>query len=161
MRAMRNAKFELEAMTEAIVNDPLVEWTKGVANTKGSDIQMEVIEEDKDVGESKWERRQLNRKALSLKFNPIARVNLFRDKLNGRHPSHIMSDEMKATEQPKVRQNLTSYLRLVHGPDSQRADVAAIGCKNLDVDTQVDCLIDIATDKEILSRSWIGLQAWL
>ena len=30
MRAMRNSASELEAMTEAVVNDPLVEWTKGV-----------------------------------------------------------------------------------------------------------------------------------
>ena len=62
MRAMRNAKFD-EAMTEAIVNEPS-EWTKALQILK-LDIQMEVIEEDKDVGESKWERRQLNRKALS------------------------------------------------------------------------------------------------
>jgi hypothetical protein len=163
MRAMRNATSELEAMTEAIVNDPLVEWTKGIVNKKGFVGNEEEQEgEDDDVGESKRDNVRLKRRALSLKFNPMARINLFRDKLKGVHPSCIMRAEMEATEQPKVKENLKSFLRLIDGPGSQRAAIAdATDNGLLDAKTQVDCLIDIASDREILSRSWIGLNAWL
>ncbi len=159
MRAMRNSASELEAMTEAVVNDPLVEWTKGVVSKKRIDGSED---DNDDVGESKRDNIRLVKQAISLKFNPSARVKLFRDKLRGRHPSAIMRDEIQATEQPKVKENLHSFLRLIDSPGSQRAAIAD-ATKNslLNAEMQVDCLIDIASDREILSRSWVGLTAWL
>ena len=151
MKAMRSSKSELEAMTEAIVNDPLVEWTKGVSSRKGFDS-------DDDTEDSKTTYSFSADTIESLKFNPKARIKLFRDKLKGRHPSHIMRDEIQATEQDMVKKEMQPFLRLIEGPGSLRSHILE---NTIDAEQQVDCLIDLATDREILSRSWVGLTTWL
>jgi len=42
--------------------------------------------------------------------------------------------------------------------DNIRASLPACG---LTADQQVDCLIDLATDPNILGRSWVGWEPWM
>ena len=46
-------------------------------------------------------------------------------------------------------------LHVCAGDDSKENRTA------LSVEAQVDCLIDLATDPNICTRSWMGLQLWM
>ena len=88
-----------------------------------------------------------------------------RKKLIGAHPSDILYEELCAHQHGRIRQMRDSHLKgLLNGRSDRYRHVVCAGDDSkenrtaLSVEAQVDCLIDFATDPNICTRSWRGLQ---
>lgn len=75
-----------------------------------------------------------------------------------------MNNFLRASNLKDARRQME---RVVGGDqiDSYRAKVllkySSNRCEKLSVDEQIDCLIDQATDVDILGRSWAGLETFM
>ncbi len=163
MRALKRSGDTLLAIAEAFVYDPLVEWTKGAAYDKR---QIGDDEDGEDESSASAEQKTASRRRnggrngqLHLRFDPAGRVRILKRKLQGEHPSAIMRTELDANTLSTVQKVVHHYKRLV---DGGRGSVrAGLRAGVLSVEDQVDCLIDLATDPNVLARQWVGLTTWL
>lgn len=88
---------------------------------------------------------------------PRAKVETARKKLELGNPSEILRDELKENVHVGKEQafwHVATGSRKLHA----RARVGAV-CKS--VDEQVMCLIELATDLNMLGRQYVGLATWL
>lgn len=82
-------------------------------------------------------------------------------KLAGRHPAEIMVQELAQLHDGKPY--WPQLQRIVRGdPHSLRAQqgVDSEGCLP-SAEAQIDCLLDHATDPDILGRTWLGWRPFL
>lgn len=93
-----------------------------------------------------------------INWYPMQKVNFARRKLEGANPAVITSEELKlGFEKSPAYQ---SIIAVAQGEKEHnvRAREAPQG---LSVETQVECLIDQATDPNILGRVWVGWESWV
>ncbi|KAJ8369167.1 hypothetical protein SKAU_G00091950 [Synaphobranchus kaupii] len=85
-------------------------------------------------------------------------VNFARRKLEGANPAVIISEELKLGFEKDAA--FRGMLGVVLGQEEYniRARESADG---LSVEAQVDCLLDQATDPNVLGRVWIGWEPWI
>jgi hypothetical protein len=188
MFALRSNRSSLLAITDVFVHDPLVEWTKKAANDqrmKGGvgdarlddigDALPDVSQKANAAGgggsggaSDSSASGEKNNKEVQLQFDPKGRINIMRKKLIGAHPSDILYEELCAHQHGRIRQMRDSHLKgLLNGRSDRYRHVVCAGDDSkenrtaLSVEAQVDCLIDLATDPNICTRSWMGLQLWM
>lgn len=101
----------------------------------------------------------------SSSWYPKLKVNICKLKLNGINPAHITQEELRHghSGNPALKDFIcvargdasrncrTKYLERTELPDKY----------NLTVEEQVDCLVDQATDANILGRTYIGWRPWV
>lgn len=89
------------------------------------------------------------------------RIRLVREKLSLRNPAFIASEELAqsvlAGKRPEVLPKLQSFAR----GDPVENVRAKVGETCASCREQVDCLLDLATDPNILARFWGGWCAFL
>jgi len=85
-------------------------------------------------------------------------VDNARRKLTGEHPADIMLQELIAKHGGTT--HWPALQTIVKG-DANHTFRATLSGQNLSVDEQVRCLLDQATDPNILGRSWQGWKPWL
>jgi DNA-dependent protein kinase catalytic subunit len=141
-----DGRQSLKNALEIYVNDPVVDWLKAPL------MKDELRELINDV---KWEPRR--------------RINNAVKKTNGYHPVQLMLEDLKLNAHVKqlgtmepIRQMLWQSANL-HSPanalaESSRRDDCML---MLDPASQVDVLINLATDPNILVRHWVGLLTWI
>ena len=79
------------------------------------------------------------------------------DKLRGRHPAEIMVEQLRWRHQSKAHwESLKAHVRGVRGEDG-RASCGEV----LTTAEQVACLLEMATDANLLGRMYAGWLAWL
>jgi hypothetical protein len=147
----------LENALEIYVNDPVVDWLKG---TYDKEEMMNELRDD-------------------LQWEPRRRIHNAMKKINGYHPVHLLVEELK--QNPRVKQfdsveAITSILwqsannTAADGTGAGTSSVSQEMKQNLmkrkpdhriDTASQVDVLINLATDPNILTRQWVGLLPWL
>uniref|UniRef100_A0A8U8BGC8 DNA-dependent protein kinase catalytic subunit n=1 Tax=Geospiza parvula TaxID=87175 RepID=A0A8U8BGC8_GEOPR len=117
---------------------------------------MDVFVKEPSLDWKNFEQRQLKKGGTWIKeintsevnWYPLQKVNYVRRKLTGANPAIITCDE----------------LRLGHERSPAYNDFAAVarGNSNHDIrETQVRCLINQATDPNILGRVWEGWEPWM
>lgn len=79
-------------------------------------------------------------------------------KLSGKHPADIMLLELTAKHTNGA--HWKALQAIVKGDDSHNIRTKAAG-DNLTVEDQVRCLLDQATDPNILGRTWQGWKPYL
>lgn len=92
------------------------------------------------------------------KLQSLLQVDNARRKLAGDHPAQIMLQELTA------KHSNTAHWQALQGivkGDAVHNYRSALFEKKLTVDEQVRCLLDQATDPNILGRSWQGWKPWL
>jgi DNA-dependent protein kinase catalytic subunit len=92
-----------------------------------------------------------------LAWYPLQRIRIARDKLQGRHPSEVMLEELK--ENPAFKGDYEKCCRriivgLKGAPRARVRDRSVL----LSVAEQVEFIVDQSTDPNILARTWEG---WL
>ncbi|KAG2458009.1 PRKDC kinase, partial [Polypterus senegalus] len=94
----------------------------------------------------------------NINWYPLQKVNFARRKLEGANPAAITGDELKLGFEKNPA--FQSILAVAQGTQefNMRAREAAHG---LSVETQVECLIDQATDPNLLGRVWQGWEPWV
>ncbi|CAK6951979.1 LOW QUALITY PROTEIN: DNA-dependent protein kinase catalytic subunit [Scomber scombrus] len=92
-----------------------------------------------------------------INWYPLQKVNFARRKLEGANPAAIISEELKlGFEKVEAFSGMQSVV-LGIAEHNVRARLPAAG---LSVEKQVDCLLDQATDPNILGRVWVGWEPW-
>ncbi|XP_029105413.1 DNA-dependent protein kinase catalytic subunit-like [Scleropages formosus] len=93
-----------------------------------------------------------------VNWYPVQKVNFARRKLEGVNPAVITCEELQlGFEKDLACKGMLAVARgeVEHNVRAREAD------DGLSVETQVDCLLDQATDPNILGRVWIGWEAWI
>ena len=85
-------------------------------------------------------------------------VDNVRRKLLGEHPAHIMLQELTAKHGSTPH---WQALQTIVKGDANHNFRTTVSGKDMSVDDQVRCLLDQATDPNILGRSWQGWRPWL
>ncbi|XP_071387705.1 DNA-dependent protein kinase catalytic subunit [Centroberyx affinis] len=93
-----------------------------------------------------------------INWYPLQKVNFARRKLEGANPAAITSEELKLGFEKDAAFKGMQSVALGTEEHNIRAKLAAEG---LSVEKQVDCLLDQATDPNILGRVWQGWEPWL
>ncbi|KAG7524628.1 DNA-dependent protein kinase catalytic subunit [Solea senegalensis] len=98
-----------------------------------------------------------NTNTKEINWYPLQKVNFARRKLEGANPATITSEELKlGFEKDAAFQGMQS-VALGTQEHNIRAKLPAA---DLSVEKQVDCLIDQATDPNVLGRVWAGWEPW-
>ncbi|XP_039982420.1 DNA-dependent protein kinase catalytic subunit isoform X2 [Xiphias gladius] len=92
-----------------------------------------------------------------INWYPLQKVNFARRKLEGANPAAITSEELKLGFEKDPAFPGMQFVALGTVEHNVRAKLPAAG---LSVEKQVDCLLDQATDPNVLGRVWEGWQPW-
>ena len=85
---------------------------------------------------------------------PKHRIQMAQHKLQGYHPVKIVQEELQQNSFPSVQQHQKAFTRIVQ-------DACSLHDPILSVDQQIKCLIEIATDPNILGRTFKGWSPWM
>lgn len=90
-------------------------------------------------------------------FHGFSKVTQAKKKLEGINPVECFVEDLQANN--KIAKFRTYYIKNVKG-DAQY-DTRAKKGNCLNVEEQVDCLLDLATDRNVLGRMYQGYSAWV
>ncbi|KAI4886986.1 hypothetical protein NFI96_023481, partial [Prochilodus magdalenae] len=141
LRAFRDDPDLLLNTMDVFVKEPSLDWKNfAVKQLKKGGTWTESV----DTQEINW--------------YPLQKVNFARRKLEGANPSVITSEELRLgfEKSPAFKGMLT----VARGSEEHNIR-ARLGEKDLSVEDQVDCLIDQATDANLLGKVWIGWDPWI
>ncbi|KAF7660907.1 hypothetical protein LDENG_00272900 [Lucifuga dentata] len=93
-----------------------------------------------------------------INWFPLQKVNFARRKLEGANPAAITSEELKLGFEAATAFAGMQSVALGSEEHNVRAKLPPAG---LSVEQQVDCLIDQATDPNMLGRVWKGWEPWI
>ncbi|XP_066575742.1 DNA-dependent protein kinase catalytic subunit isoform X2 [Amia ocellicauda] len=93
-----------------------------------------------------------------INWYPMQKVSFARRKLEGANPAVITSEELKLGHEKNASFHSMEAVVLGQKEHNVRASTAS---KDLSVETQVECLIDQATDPNILGRVYEGWEPWI
>lgn len=132
MRCLRSHSKAILSCLEMFVNEPTMDWQQQSKNIS---------------------------KSMKTEWNPEARIKFVERKLNGDNPLKIIKDELSVSATAANPDNLYRYENLVDG------EIKCLRRKlpenNLNVDDQVSCLIEMATDKALLAMVYLGWDPWV
>lgn len=167
LKALRARGDELMRVMEVFVSEPLLDWESHAR--KLSAEQKRALEESSSAelasaslaGPLPGSTFPDPTGGAGDLLGNFARSKLAwaRDKLGGGNPARITIKEVEMSSVPAVQKKQDLIREIVLGPaGSKRRAMPAVG---LDVEDQVDCLIEQATDPNILGRMWQGWAPWL
>ncbi|XP_053980704.1 DNA-dependent protein kinase catalytic subunit-like [Hylaeus volcanicus] len=137
LRALRNEPGPILSCMDVFVHEPL-NWTEHVnKELKDKDI-------DIDIEDVKWVPRQ--------------KIKVVMKKFDGVKPSLITLEQLKEQHNDEY---FDRYYSIVTGDDDIKRTRTRIGNSNLIPEQQVECLLDEATDLNIIGRSYEGWKPWL
>lgn len=137
LRALRNEKDVITSTMDVFINEPSVEWMQ-CARVKAEKQRQDILDA----------------------FVPSEKVSLAERKLSGCNPVGVVLEELARGALKDDPVSLNAYRDVAKGyaEHNRRSRLSNDG---LSVEEQVECLIDQATDYNILGRSWHGLKTWI
>jgi DNA-dependent protein kinase catalytic subunit len=143
-----NSEILLNAMS-IFINEPLLDW-RNFALRQAKQQKIKPKEEEESINTLE-----------PPKWYPKQKLNIAERKLKGENPSNILITEL---ENGHSNTTFLRYLKEIVKGDPKyniRAqpeynEISDEGSNVLSPIQQVKCLIDLATDKNILGRAWIG-----
>ncbi|CRK91834.1 CLUMA_CG005456, isoform A [Clunio marinus] len=139
MRCFRHFSQTILICLEMFVREPTLDWLHG------SKMKKNIENANVSMGISDW--------------NPEQRIAIVERKLKGENPVRIVKDEMSVSEIANNKQLYDAYCNLAEGDENNFR--SQIGEKDLSVEDQVQCLIEMATDKAILANMYLGWDPWI
>ncbi|KAH9308159.1 hypothetical protein KI387_036070 [Taxus chinensis] len=141
----------ISAVLDIFVNEPLVDWKNEAMKTAA------LRQTELSGGGSESQPRQVSsheQQHVALKIENAHR------KLNFWNPADITISELNSSIHSS-KPYLSDLEKIVRGnPEyNVRARIQRTVCES--IQEQVDCLIDQATDLNLLGRIWVGWQPWL
>eukprot|EP01122_Echinamoeba_exundans_P009334 TRINITY_DN3272_c0_g4_i1.p1 TRINITY_DN3272_c0_g4~~TRINITY_DN3272_c0_g4_i1.p1 ORF type:complete len:1129 (-),score=263.25 TRINITY_DN3272_c0_g4_i1:1424-4744(-) len=140
MTALHNSRQTLLNFMDVFINEPLVDWQTYMSRTAAR---------EKFAGDQ----------TKQLDWFAKRRIEVVKQKLNLRNPGWITGDDLMegAMSDSRAKKALVEHAK-GYRDFNVRAKVGEY-CES--VQEQVDCLMDQATDYNILGRAWKGWSAWL
>ncbi|XP_019852740.1 PREDICTED: DNA-dependent protein kinase catalytic subunit [Amphimedon queenslandica] len=136
LRALRHSPTLLLNTMDVFIKEPSLEWE---SNAKKQALAQKINTDD-----NTW--------------YPKEKVNICRKKLLGFNSSHLMLIDLEHGFKNKPE---FKYLKGILLGDSSTNLRARVGKRCDSVEDQVDCLIDHATDSNVLGRTYGGWEAWV
>lgn len=140
LRCLRDHSTEILICLEMFVKEPTMDWLMRAKMKSVGNVDPNIS-------------------LASTDWNPEARIEIVRRKLEGANPVKIIQDELSISQisvNPKLKER---YMALTGGGhDSLRRKMMS---EDLSVEEQVDCLIDMATDKALLACIYLGWDPWI
>eukprot|EP00040_Diaphanoeca_grandis_P037768 m.249437 g.249437 ORF g.249437 m.249437 type:complete len:4140 (-) comp33873_c0_seq1:75-12494(-) len=151
--ALRVHQDGLLATLEVFVDEPLLDWVQHAnKKTKQSGRGGSQSKSQKESQEKSQDRFG----AEQVKAYSLAKLEHVKDKLNLVNPAVITNANLELN--PRAKKNIEK-LRLIVKPKSNSIrGSAGRTCSN--TKHQVECLIEMATDPNVIGRSWIGWEPW-
>ncbi|KAI8906218.1 hypothetical protein DFJ77DRAFT_504568 [Powellomyces hirtus] len=146
LSCMRDKKAVLMNVLNIFIKEPLAEWRKFAikqAQKQGRGGSELLQSTEASVHAPQWYSQQ--------------KLDIARRKLDGDNPCHITAQELEWGHGMATWFRPAREVLLATGTDSRRA---LIGARCGSVRDQVQCLIDQATDPNILGRAWRGWAPW-
>ena len=138
LRALRDSPELLLNTMDIFVKEPSLDWKQNARiQAKNQNIQL-------STEDSSWYPKQ--------------KVDSARKKLCGYNPAHVMLIDLKMGHEKSPEFSALKLILLGDPRDNVRA---RIGEKCSSVNEQISCLIDHATDPNILGRTWQGWEPWI
>jgi len=156
---LRSKSADLMRVMEVFVSEPLLDWE--VYARKLSDEQKRSLEDGSQDSDSAGASQATAASSASYgggdglvaKWTRL-RLEGARSKLSGGNPARITISEVEMATTKAVSMARADVSNVVLGPeDSLRRSLPSGG---LSVEQQVDCLVEQATDPNILGRTYIG-----
>jgi DNA-dependent protein kinase catalytic subunit len=150
LRALQCNSSVIVDMLDVFIAEPIVDWTGGVAvvfgEQKGGESGLQ------EAGSLSTARAEISLKVLSS-----------RRKLQGWHPAALIEDDLSRNSYVEKYRTLDQLSLAVWADDRpERGSWMKEGCsKRLSPEDQIARLISIASDENVLGRSWVGLKTWL
>eukprot|EP00939_MAST-03C_sp_MAST-3C-sp1_P003097 g3097.t1 len=142
MRALSAERDALIEMLEIFVKEPLLDWNKQVKRKDGRD----------NTGEDSKEERRSS-------WYPRKKVESTKRKLDQANPVHVMiEDEIRGNLSVRAKKAQSSIENILWGPQDAKRREHPRRCPS--IESQVECLVEMATDPNILGRQWVGLRTW-
>jgi DNA-dependent protein kinase catalytic subunit len=140
LQALRSQAELLLTTMDVFIKEPSLDWKKFAEKQKQT---MQLLPGDSDVDNS---------------WYPLEKVGFARRKLKGDNCAHIMRDELRLGHSKKPYCQYTEKVLMGDRSDNIRTKHPPSG---LTTEQQVACLIDLATDPNVLGRFWVGWEPWM
>lgn len=143
LRVFRSDEKLILSCLEVFLREPTIDWLYSALVAQDDPAEFDTLSTDTRVH---WE--------------PSERIASVRDKLKGVNPVVPIEKGLQVGILNSKRQYLDAYLRILKGnaKTNIRARAPEYG---LNVEEQVNCLIDLATDQSVLGITYQGLTPWL
>nr|XP_033326810.1 DNA-dependent protein kinase catalytic subunit-like [Megalopta genalis] len=135
LKALRNQAGPILSCMDVFVHEPL-NWTEHVNKKQRED--------EDDIADIKW--------------MPMKKIKAVTKKLNGIKPSLIILEQLKDQHESKY---FDRYYVILNGEDDIKRPRATMNNDHLSPEEQIECLLDQATDLNILGRTYVGWRPWL
>ncbi|KAG0254733.1 hypothetical protein BG011_005543 [Mortierella polycephala] len=149
MKALQGKKDVILNTMDVFVKEPLLDWRKHAVNQakeqkkRGADMESFEIDEDSTAPPA-WYLQQ--------------KIDTARKKLEGYNPSYLTVRELNVGHATKPFLPALSKTAMGDKLYNVRARHGKV-CTS--VQGQIECLIDMATDLDILGRAWVGWMSWV
>ncbi|KAF9937669.1 hypothetical protein BGZ67_001000 [Mortierella alpina] len=149
MKALQSKKEVILNTMDIFVKEPLLDWRSHALkqareqHKRGANMESFEIDEN-SVAPPAWYLQQ--------------KIDIARKKLEGYNPSHLTVRELTSGHLNKPYLPALTKIALgdkKHNVRARHGEVCA------GVQAQVECLIDMATDSDLLGRTWVGWSSWI
>ncbi|KAJ6648931.1 DNA-dependent protein kinase catalytic subunit [Pseudolycoriella hygida] len=138
LRTFKSSKKLLTSYMESFVKEPTIDWLYSAKSRNPNDS---VSSSDSD-----WE--------------PAMRIKIAERKLSGANPKDIFAEELSTGHIRNFPNYMAAYMDLLKG-HPQHNIRTRFPRKDLSVEEQVQCLIDLAADPALLGIQFYGFQPWI
>ncbi|KRZ48915.1 DNA-dependent protein kinase catalytic subunit [Trichinella nativa] len=153
LKAFRDSSYILLNTMDTFIKEPSLNW---------------IVEVRRQIGEGRplW-NDETNLRDL-FKWYPEEKISAAARKLRGDNPVIIMQDELMNSRQHLSSFPLHQIINCIYGKkdfsaltEEEQSAPRGYPLQALTVEQQTSCLIEMATDPIILSRTWFGWEAWI
>ncbi|KRX84595.1 DNA-dependent protein kinase catalytic subunit [Trichinella sp. T6] len=153
LKAFRDSSYILLNTMDTFIKEPSLNW---------------IVEVRRQIGEGRplW-NDETNLRDL-FKWYPEEKISAAARKLRGDNPVIIMQDELMNSRQHLSSFPLHQIINCIYGKkdfsaltEEEQSAPRGYPLHALTVEQQTSCLIEMATDPIILSRTWFGWEAWI
>lgn len=154
MKAFRVEASVLVRTMDVFLQDPIVDWVQSCSKKR------------EEVGEEDGAPEQGRKTKDTVIWEPRRRIRNAERKLNGFNPMDILIDDISKNNMCTKFNSHTALSGIIRGQAvgkhvPERVKSAALQEEVLSITDQVTCLIDMATDPNILGRQYQGLATWV
>ncbi|CAO3615261.1 unnamed protein product [Cunninghamella echinulata] len=163
LEGIQQEKQVILNVMDVFVKEPLLDWKKNAAKQakaqRRGDTNNEKSSSSDMFNASSSSTSSSSSSVLNdYEWYPQQKLNIAKKKLDGFNPTVILREELECGHKEKQYFN---HLEKVIVGDPNINIRAKVNDKCSNTVEQVQCLIDLATDPNVLGRTWLGWQAFL
>eukprot|EP00903_Cladosiphon_okamuranus_P011333 g10683.t1 len=160
LQALRGGSEVLLATMDVFLNEPVLDWiSEGADRRQNNSKRGDGDDDDSSADDAAGSG---GRSQPAPPPEAWRKIKNARRKLQGENPVAIVVDDIAQNMHVKKARSLEKIKGIVGGGSGSRVRSRPENSDGwLSVENQVECLIDLATDPDVLGRQYIGLATWV